>query len=151
LNYFFVTNLELNVNTKSSYEVGGGLLLGVLLFSYIFFYSLIITWCQYLCNESYLRKRAEERRHKRRFKEIQAFPMPTILFPPLPSASFPPRSESVVEVEVDIHLPDTPHLLTATENHLNECRSPSLTSLPPYDIAVMDQQLSTYKEVIVLI
>jgi len=62
----------------------------------------------------------------------------------LPSAPFPPRSET------DVQYCDSRNLLTVTDNDSNKSHSPSVTSLPPYDIAAMDQQLPTYEQAISL-
>lgn len=78
-------------------------------------------------------------------------PLPPFPSAPLPSAPFPsaPLSRSATIVEVDIEITNTPNLLTVTQNHNNECRSPSVTSLPPYDIAVTDgDALPTYQQAI---
>jgi hypothetical protein len=110
---------------------------------------------------TYIKQRNNKRRLRRRSEAPTSFsapllpPLPSAPLPaspystpltPLPSAPFSPRSGPIVEV--DIEIANTPNLLTVTENHKDECYSPSVTSLPPYDLAVMAEQLPTYKQAI---
>ncbi len=165
----YSTGVELSTE-YSAEDIMGILGLGLCVGSFVGCYIYCYLKCPVLyhmcsvCHEEELiwisyRTYIKQRNNKRRLtRTTQApthpsAPLPPPLpspysppFTPLPSAPFPTRSGPIVEV--DIEITNTPNLLTVTENHKNECHSPSATSLPPYDIAVMDQQLPTYEQAI---